>query len=141
LSNKFSHFDATVLDRLKKALDIDTDTQLANFLGVLPTVIANWRSRERINTTKVISKCESLDIHWILFGKRVNPQRRSAHQRYKESDEIVEKSRMHSGQVHDEPGDIGKSQPSDLQLENIQLKSKVEVLKDVIVKLKSSQSN
>lgn len=140
MSNKYSHFDATVLDRLKKALNLQSDSQLADYLEVMPTVIANWRSRGRVNTTRVLSKCESLDVHWILFGtKRIRSGSQSS-RFYEEHDDMMEKSPMQKSLVQEEYEQL-EEQNKKLEQENMQLKSKIEVLQDVIVRLKKDPDN
>ncbi|MEX0681277.1 MAG: helix-turn-helix domain-containing protein [Balneolales bacterium] len=145
MSSKYSYFDTSVLDRLKKALHIKTDSELAEFLGVMPTVVANWRSRNRINTTRVISKCESLDIHWLLFGITAEQAGWKSRKPYRMKPELVEKEVAESSMVkddtesHDEPEENIKRLKA-LQMESIQLKSKVEALENVIIRMKREQS-
>ena len=135
MSNFKSHFDATVLDRLKQALGITTDRKLAEYLEINPTVIANWRSRGRINATRVLSKCEFLDINWILFGKRVSSGPVNRDQIYEEREEVVERNKPQSEQVQEEDKEIVERMKT-VERENIGLRSKIEVLEDLIIRLK-----
>lgn len=134
------HFDDAVLDRLKKTLNLKTDSQLADYLNVQPTVIANWRSRGRINATRVISKCESLDVHWILFGTPGGKQREKESRPYEHSDEIVERSGARNIAVSDDFEQL-EDEKRKVELENMQLRSKLEVLENLIVRLKKDSGN
>jgi hypothetical protein len=140
LSKKYSHFDTSVLNRLKKALNINTDSELADFLGIKPTAIANWRSRGRINATCIISKCELLDINWIFFGKSFSGERNRNVSTYDEREEIIEQHNDNVQLVHE----IDRERANDrnaIKLENIRLKSKIEVLEDLIIRLKKDKSD
>jgi phage repressor protein C with HTH and peptisase S24 domain len=58
-----------ILDRVRVGLDIKNDSTLAQFLGISPTTLSNWRSRNSIDYDLVFSKCEYLNLNWLLTGK------------------------------------------------------------------------
>lgn len=58
-----------ILDRIKTASKSKTDADLARFLGVSPAVLSNWKSRGSIDYDLILSKCEHLDLNWLLTGK------------------------------------------------------------------------
>lgn len=45
-----------------------TDSDLAEYLGVNASTIANWRARNSVNLELIISKCDDLDLNMILRG-------------------------------------------------------------------------
>lgn len=58
-----------ILDRLKEALSLGTDTELANLLGVKKATISNWRNRNTIDFPLLFSICEQINIDWLLTGE------------------------------------------------------------------------
>ncbi|MBR4498268.1 MAG: helix-turn-helix domain-containing protein [Bacteroidales bacterium] len=58
-----------IINRLKEANNFHTDKELADFLGISKTTISNWYRRNTIDFELVLSKCEHIDINWLLFGK------------------------------------------------------------------------
>lgn len=58
-----------ILDRLKSAYNIHKDTDLASLLGVSKSTLSNWISRDSIDYDKVFSKCEHINIDWLLTGR------------------------------------------------------------------------
>ncbi len=58
-----------VLDRLKYALKIDTDSELANELGIKRATLSNWRSRNSIDLPLLFSICESINLDWLITGR------------------------------------------------------------------------
>lgn len=61
-----------VLNRLKEALSIGTDTELADLLGVKKATLSNWRNRNSVDLSLVFSFCEQVNIDWLITG-RGNP--------------------------------------------------------------------
>lgn len=62
------------LNRLKSILKIDRDTALAEFLGVKQNTISGWKSRNTVDYDLIMTKCESLDWNYLLFG-RISPKK------------------------------------------------------------------
>lgn len=58
-----------ILNRLKEALNITKDTDLACLLGVSKSTLSNWVSRNSIDYDKVFSLCEHISIDWLLTGQ------------------------------------------------------------------------
>nr|DAX17996.1 MAG TPA: CI repressor [Caudoviricetes sp.] len=58
-----------VVDRLKKALSLSTDNSLAEYLGISKATLSNWKSRNTIDFLLVFSKCEHLNMDWLLMGR------------------------------------------------------------------------
>ena len=63
-----------VLDRIANELRVSSDAALAKGLGVHRQAIYNWRHRTKFDVDEIIEVCKklSLDIDYILTGKRVN---------------------------------------------------------------------
>lgn len=58
-----------ILSRLKTVLSVDTDTELADFLGIKKTTLSNWRNRNSIDLPLVFSFCEQINIDWLVTGR------------------------------------------------------------------------
>ena len=58
-----------VLNRLKEAHNIQKDTDLATLLGISKSTLSNWVSRDTIDYDRVFSKCEQINIDWLLTGR------------------------------------------------------------------------
>ena len=59
-----------ILTRIKEGCNLKNDTELAHFLGIAKTTLSNWRSRDSIDYDLVFSKCEQMDMNWLLTGKK-----------------------------------------------------------------------
>jgi SOS-response transcriptional repressor LexA len=59
-----------ILERLKNAKKIKTDTDLAELLGVKPNTVSGWRARKSIPYELIISFCdkEGVDVDWVFKG-------------------------------------------------------------------------
>ena len=60
-----------ILDRLKLALSVGTDTELAGLLGIKKATLSNWRNRNSIDFPLVFSVCEQVNIDWLVTGRGV----------------------------------------------------------------------
>ena len=58
-----------VLERLKAAYNIKKNTELAAFLGISKPTLSNWGSRNSIDYDLVFSKCENINLDWLLTGR------------------------------------------------------------------------
>ena len=58
-----------VILRLKKALNIATDIELANYLGISKSALSNWKARNTLDLPLLFSVCEQISIDWLLTGK------------------------------------------------------------------------
>ncbi len=55
-----------ILNKIKKANNLSTDTELANFLGISKNTLSNWRGRNTLDWELVLSKCDILDLNWLI---------------------------------------------------------------------------
>lgn len=60
-----------ILNKLKEFLNIKTDDELANVLGVTAPTISNWRRRGTISYDIIFEKIENLDYNWLLYNEEV----------------------------------------------------------------------
>ena len=54
---------------MKVACRINTDNELALFLGVARNTISSWRSRNTMDHALVFSKCDHINIDWLVTGR------------------------------------------------------------------------
>lgn len=71
-----------ILDRVKLLFSLESDADLADFLGVSPPTVSNWRARESIPYEKIISKCEGKSLDWIFRGEEPPPVVAEEHDPY-----------------------------------------------------------
>lgn len=57
-----------VIDRLKEALNITTDTELATYIGISKSALSNWKTRNTLDLPLLFSVCEHISIDWLLTG-------------------------------------------------------------------------
>ncbi len=58
-----------ILNRLKEVYNIQKDIDLANLLGISKSTLSNWVSRDSLDYDRVFSKCEHINIDWLLTGR------------------------------------------------------------------------
>jgi hypothetical protein len=58
-----------ILARLKSVYHLDNDADLARFLGISSSRLANWKRRSSIPLRLVLTKCEDLNKEWLLTGE------------------------------------------------------------------------
>lgn len=59
-----------IIERLKVALNIQKDKDLAAFLGVDKSTLSNYKSGNRdIDYKSLFSKCKQINIHWLITGE------------------------------------------------------------------------
>ena len=59
---------SSILDRIKEAYRLKNNAELARFLGVKPNTISNWYARNSIDYDIIFSKCDDLDLTWLING-------------------------------------------------------------------------
>ena len=69
-----------ILDRLKSALEVETDTELAQIFGLQQSSLASWRSRNRLNHRKIIALCNNkgISLDWLYGFEQHAPEGSSA---------------------------------------------------------------
>ena len=70
-----SFLDKTcVLDRIKEYYGLNKKVELAEFLGIAPTTLSSWYSRNMIDFDVIYAKCVDIDLNW-LFGRQVDSKK------------------------------------------------------------------
>lgn len=57
-----------ILDRIRTALNLSNDTELASTLGIKKATLSNWRSRNSLDWALLFSFCEQIDLNWLVWG-------------------------------------------------------------------------
>lgn len=57
-----------IIKRLKKELNIKTDSSLSAHLGLSENTITTWKQRGTFNLSLIVDKCGELDLNYIVFG-------------------------------------------------------------------------
>lgn len=60
-----------VIDRLKTALQLDSDSELCRHLDLNRAALGNWRSRDSVPYTLCVNVAEEnkIDLNWLLTGE------------------------------------------------------------------------
>ena len=57
-----------ILRRFKDAKNIKKDLDLAAYLGVNQSTLANWKHRNSIDFDILFSFCDNISLDWLVFG-------------------------------------------------------------------------
>lgn len=68
MPESYTHTVNDILTRLKSALNIKSDAELAEVLNIKTNVLGNWKSRNSLDHGAIIRVCEErgIDLNWIL---------------------------------------------------------------------------
>lgn len=58
-----------ILNEIKSYLNISTNKEFAEFLGIKPTTLSMWYKRNTYDIELIFNKCEYLNSEWLLTGK------------------------------------------------------------------------
>lgn len=58
-----------IINRIKSAYHFKNDAELANFLGIAPNTLTNWKSRNSIDYDLIFTKCVDLNYDWLITGR------------------------------------------------------------------------
>jgi phage repressor protein C with HTH and peptisase S24 domain len=59
-----------IINELKKHYGVKKDTDFAHFLGIAPTTLSSWKSRDTMDYDLVCAKCVEINGDFILTGKQ-----------------------------------------------------------------------
>lgn len=59
----------SILERIKKAYHLETDAEVADFLGINPSTLSMQKNRGRLNLELIIRKCPEINKNWLLHGQ------------------------------------------------------------------------
>lgn len=57
-----------ILNRAKLAFNISSDIQLSEILGISKSALSNWKARNSIDYDTLFTKCEHINIDWLITG-------------------------------------------------------------------------
>lgn len=71
MQESFSHTAINILSRLKSALNLHKDGDLAKVINTAQNTISSWKKRDSVDYKVIIAICEKngLDLAYILTGK------------------------------------------------------------------------
>jgi len=58
-----------ILQRIKDLYDISTDAELAEFFGITPSALSNWKYRNTVDYRLLFEKCYGFNYHYIITGE------------------------------------------------------------------------
>ena len=58
-----------ILNEIKSHYNIKNNVGFAKFLGIAPTTLSNWYSRNNIDYELLSTVCEDINMNWVLTGK------------------------------------------------------------------------
>lgn len=61
-----------ILDRFKKIKNIKSNAELASYLGISASALSNWYRRNSIDFDLLFSKCEDVDLQYLIKGDNPN---------------------------------------------------------------------
>jgi transcriptional regulator with XRE-family HTH domain len=68
MQEKISNFAILFISRLKSALKISTDLELAAYLGVNQSTLSSWKIRNSIDFDRIIAKCNNIRMDHLIDG-------------------------------------------------------------------------
>lgn len=71
-----------IIQRLKEHYGYQTNSELANKLGVAQNTISGWIKRNSIDYDLIFSKCNDIDFNWLMSGKPIR------HESYQNREDI-----------------------------------------------------
>lgn len=93
MSENYTHNVSDVISRLKSALKVGSDTDLAKVMNIKPNVLWNWKSRKTADYELIISVCvkNNLNLNWVLSGGEEinNPIVEESPPTYRSKDELL----------------------------------------------------
>jgi transcriptional regulator with XRE-family HTH domain len=70
-NNKNSHYVNLIYNRLKTALGIQTDSELADRLGIKQSTLSMQRKRGTIDLENLINHASGIDLNWLFNQQSV----------------------------------------------------------------------
>lgn len=57
-----------LINRIKEAYKLKTDTELARFLGVATTTLSSWKTRNNIDFERIFARCANINWNFLIYG-------------------------------------------------------------------------
>lgn len=58
-----------ILDRIKELYQLKNNAKLASFLGIPPTTLSSWYSRNTLDLDIIYEKCVGINWQWLIAGE------------------------------------------------------------------------
>lgn len=58
-----------IIERLKTAFNLKSDTAVAEFLSISKSTLSNWKKRESVDYDLLFSKCKQINLDWLITGE------------------------------------------------------------------------
>ncbi|HKK46968.1 MAG TPA: LexA family transcriptional regulator [Balneolaceae bacterium] len=58
-----------LVQRIKTAYHLETDAEVADFLGINPSTLSMQKNRGKFDLARIIRKCSDLNMNWLLHGQ------------------------------------------------------------------------
>lgn len=58
-----------ILNEIKSYYNFKTNVEFAGFLGIAPTTLSSWYSRNTFDYELLYAKCEDIDGNWLITGE------------------------------------------------------------------------
>lgn len=58
-----------IINQIKLYLNIKTDSEFAQFLGISQPTVSSWRKRNTLDHEIIIAKCKELNVEWLITGE------------------------------------------------------------------------
>ena len=55
-----------IIEKLKKKLNFQSETQLAKYLDINQSTLASWKSNNNFDVFRVYDKLKGIDLNWLL---------------------------------------------------------------------------
>lgn len=55
-----------IIEKLKNKLKIQSESQLAEYLGINQSTLASWKSNNNFDILRVYDKIKDIDLNWLL---------------------------------------------------------------------------
>lgn len=85
----YAHIASNVVTRLKSALKIKTNLELAEVMNIAPNTISSWTKRESIPFLKLIAICDKyrISLDWLVGFKENATEVQEPESTYQKPDE------------------------------------------------------
>lgn len=118
-----------ILERIKKHYKLKNNAELARYLEVAPTTISSWIARNSVDYDRIFSKCEDMDLIWLLTGETTKNQKEENEKNTKAEDGAY----IYTDLRKKETTQILKTENEKLCIDNTRLKDKIITLQENIM--------
>jgi CheY-like chemotaxis protein/anti-sigma regulatory factor (Ser/Thr protein kinase) len=106
-----------ILQRVKDLYDIATDAELAEFFGITPSALSNWKYRNTVDFKLLFEKCYGFNYHYIITGEG---------DRYAPEEDTFEPQRINSTPEATEIANVGAQKKILIIEDHLQMRNLIE---------------